>query len=101
MNCITRSQPRVAEIVDRNRIRSVTAPLCQACNRLRITADGAIRNCLFAQSETPIRDLMRAGATDQQLLAQFSHSVSEKAASHGIDGEEFSPPDRPMYAIGG
>ena len=82
-------------------IRSVTAPFCQACNRLRITADGAIRNCLFAQSETPIRDLMRAGATDQQLLAQFSRSVSEKAASHGIDGEEFSPPDRPMYAIGG
>ncbi len=82
-------------------IRSVTAPFCQACNRLRITADGAIRNCLFAQSETPIRDLMRGGATDQQLLAQFSRSVSEKAASHGIDGEEFSPPDRPMYAIGG
>ena len=82
-------------------IRSVTAPFCQACNRLRITADGAIRNCLFAQSETPIRDLMRSGASDDELLAQFSQSVRKKRAAHGIDGEDFLPPDRPMYAIGG
>lgn len=82
-------------------IRSVTAPFCNTCNRLRITADGAIRNCLFAQSETPLRDLMRDGSSDDELLAQFTRSVSEKAAAHGIDGDEFSPPDRPMYAIGG
>lgn len=82
-------------------IRSVTAPFCEACNRLRITSDGAIRNCLFAQSETPLRDLMRAGASDDELLAQFRRCVAQKAAAHGIDGKEFSAPDRPMYAIGG
>jgi cyclic pyranopterin phosphate synthase len=82
-------------------IRSVTAPFCEACNRLRITSDGAIRNCLFAQSETPLRDLMRAGASDDELLAQIRRCVAQKAAAHGIDGKEFSPPDRPMYAIGG
>jgi cyclic pyranopterin phosphate synthase len=82
-------------------IRSVTAPFCEACNRLRITADGAVRNCLFAQSETPLRDLIRAGASDDELLAEINQSVAAKAAAHGIDGEEFSPPDRPMYAIGG
>ncbi len=82
-------------------IRSVTAPFCGDCNRLRITADGAMRNCLFAVDETPLRDLMRGGATDDELLAQVQRCVASKRASHGIDEEGFSPPDRPMYAIGG
>jgi GTP 3',8-cyclase len=82
-------------------IRSVTAPFCEACNRLRVTADGAIRNCLFAQTETPLRDLMRGGATDQELLVAIQQSVLAKAAAHGIGDAGFLPPDRPMYAIGG
>lgn len=82
-------------------IRSVTAPFCEACNRLRITADGAVRNCLFAQTETPLRDLMRAGTDDDELLTKIRQCVAQKAAAHGIDGKEFAPPDRPMYAIGG
>ncbi len=82
-------------------IRSVTAPFCQACNRLRITADGAVRNCLFAQTETPLRELIRGGADDEQLLAAIARCVDQKAAAHGIDDQGFRPPDRPMYAIGG
>lgn len=82
-------------------IRSVTAPFCAACNRLRITADGAVRNCLFAHSEVPLRDLLRSGASDDQLLAEIRRCVTSKAAAHGIDQDGFVPPQRPMYAIGG
>ncbi len=82
-------------------IRSVSAPFCSACNRIRITADGSIRNCLFAQDEVPLRDLMRSGASDEQLLSEIHRCVAAKKAGHGIDGDDFSPPDRPMYAIGG
>lgn len=82
-------------------IRSVTAPFCEACNRLRITADGSIRNCLFSHQEFSIRDRMRQGVSDDELLAQFTAAVEAKNAGHGIDGEGFAPPDRPMYSIGG
>jgi len=82
-------------------IRSVTAPFCQACNRIRITADGAVRNCLFAQDETPLRDLMRGGASDEELLDEIERCVASKAPAHGINSSDFSPPERPMYAIGG
>jgi cyclic pyranopterin phosphate synthase len=82
-------------------IRSVTAPFCGSCDRLRITADGAIRNCLFAQDEVPVRDMMRTGATDDQLLREIRRCVSMKEAAHGIDQEDFVPPSRPMHAIGG
>ena len=82
-------------------IRSVTAPFCAACNRLRITADGSMRNCLFSQSETPLRDRMRAGATDKEILSEIRNCVMAKKAGHGIDEAGFTPPDRPMYAIGG
>lgn len=82
-------------------IRSVTAPFCAACNRLRITADGSIRNCLFASDEVPLRDLMRSGALDDDLLGEIRRCVAAKQAGHGIDEDGFSPPERPMYAIGG
>jgi cyclic pyranopterin phosphate synthase len=82
-------------------IRSVTEPFCASCNRLRITADGAMRNCLFAKTETPLRDLMRGGASDDELLAAIERCVAEKAAAHGISDEGFVQPERPMYAIGG
>lgn len=82
-------------------IRSVSEPFCQSCNRIRITADGSIRNCLFAQTETPIRELMRGGAGDDALISEIRDCVMSKAASHGINRPGFVAPDRPMYAIGG
>ena len=82
-------------------IRSVTQPFCGACNRLRITADGAVRNCLFSQTETPLRDKLRLGATDDELLQEIRRCVLSKAAEHGINEAGFRAPDRPMYAIGG
>ncbi|MDA9934692.1 GTP 3',8-cyclase MoaA [Rubripirellula sp.] len=82
-------------------IRSVTSPFCEACNRIRITADGAVRNCLFATSETPLRGLIRAGASDEDLLSAIRGCLAGKAKAHGIDQDGFQPPDRPMYAIGG
>ena len=82
-------------------IRSVSRPFCEQCNRLRLTADGAIRNCLFARSETPLRDALRGGASDDELLDRIEAAVAEKRASHGMDTKDFRPPDRAMYAIGG
>ena len=60
-----------------------------------------MRNCLFSQDETPLRDLMRAGATDDELLSEIRGCVMAKKSGHGIDQDGFTPPDRPMYAIGG
>ncbi len=82
-------------------IRSVTQPFCSACNRIRITADGAVRNCLFARGETPLRELMRSGATDDELLLEIRNCMLSKAPAHGIDREGFVAPERAMYAIGG
>ena len=79
----------------------MTAPFCGDCNRIRLTADGAIRNCLFSNDEVPIRDLMRMGADDEAILAAVQKSVSEKRQGHGIDESGFIPPNRPMYSIGG
>ncbi len=98
------SQPAEEFQVDQGRvgiIRSVTAPFCEACNRIRITADGAVRNCLFATNETPLRGLIRGGATDEDLMSAIRSCLNEKAKAHGIDKDGFQPPDRPMYAIGG
>jgi hypothetical protein len=98
------SQPAEEFLVDSGRvgiIRSVTRPFCSACNRIRLTADGAIRNCLFASEETPLRDALRSGATDGDLMTLVRHSVAAKKAAHGIDDEGFVAPDRPMYSIGG
>ena len=82
-------------------IQSVSKPFCDACDRIRLTADGAIRNCLFSQDEFSIRDRLRSGAPDEELIARFQAAVSAKAAGHGINDSSFSPPERPMYMIGG
>jgi cyclic pyranopterin phosphate synthase len=98
------SQPAEEFLVGEGRvgiIRSVTAPFCHQCNRIRLTADGSLRNCLFAQSETPLRDSLRGDADDEALLRLIQNCVAQKAAAHGIDREDFQPPERPMYAIGG
>lgn len=82
-------------------IGSVTRPFCGACDRIRLTADGQIRNCLFAREETDLRAALRRGATDNEILACWLGAARSKAAGHGIDGAGFQQPDRPMSAIGG
>lgn len=82
-------------------IASVTQPFCGDCDRTRLTTDGAVRNCLFGNSETSLRDLMRAGASDEELLAAWAGEMWRKKPGHGMDDEGFLQPDRPMSAIGG
>jgi cyclic pyranopterin phosphate synthase len=82
-------------------IASVTRPFCAACDRVRLTADGQVRNCLFAREESDLRGPLRAGATDTEIVARFRSSIAGKRAGHGIDDPTFLQPDRPMSAIGG
>ncbi|MBO2449926.1 GTP 3',8-cyclase MoaA [Actinomadura barringtoniae] len=82
-------------------IGSVTRPFCGACDRVRLTADGQIRNCLFATEESNLRDGMRAGASDTELTDRWRKAVWTKRAGHGIDDPSFLQPARPMSAIGG
>jgi cyclic pyranopterin phosphate synthase len=82
-------------------IASVTRPFCRECDRLRLTADGQLRTCLFAQSETDLRGPLRAGASDDELAALIVAAVEAKQAGHGIGSAEFVQPDRSMSAIGG
>jgi cyclic pyranopterin phosphate synthase len=82
-------------------IASVTRPFCGACDRVRLTADGQIRNCLFARSESDLRSLLRSGAADEQIAARWRAAVASKLPGHGINDPTFLQPDRPMSAIGG
>ena len=82
-------------------IASVTRPFCGACDRVRLTADGQIRNCLFARSESDLRALLRSGAPDEEIAARWRAAVAVKLPGHGIDDPAFLQPERPMSAIGG
>jgi cyclic pyranopterin phosphate synthase len=82
-------------------IASVTRPFCQACDRTRLTADGALRNCLFSQTETNLREMMRAGADDEELAEAWRGTMWAKLAGHRINDAGFAQPLRPMSAIGG
>ena len=82
-------------------IGSVTRPFCGACNRVRLTADGQVRNCLFARVESDLRGPLRAGASDAELAALWRRAVAAKLPGHGINDPTFLQPDRPMSAIGG
>jgi cyclic pyranopterin phosphate synthase len=82
-------------------IASVTRPFCAACDRIRLTADGQLRNCLFAHSETDLREPMRTGASDAELAERMRLAVAGKRAGHGMDAPDFRQPQRPMSAIGG
>jgi cyclic pyranopterin phosphate synthase len=82
-------------------IGSVTRPFCGDCDRTRLTADGQVRNCLFATGETDLRGLMRGGATDEELAQRWRDAMWGKLPGHGIDNPEFLQPVRPMSAIGG
>ena len=82
-------------------IASVSRPFCGDCDRVRLTADGQVRNCLFAREESDLRGAMRAGASDQELAERWVAAMAVKRAGHGIDDPTFLQPDRPMSAIGG
>jgi cyclic pyranopterin phosphate synthase len=82
-------------------IGSVTRPFCGACDRVRLTADGQVRNCLFAREESNLRDPMRGGASDAELAALWRAAVAAKLPGHGINDPGFLQPARPMSAIGG
>jgi cyclic pyranopterin phosphate synthase len=82
-------------------IASVTRPFCGTCDRVRLTADGQVRNCLFARTESDLRSLLRSGASDAEIAARWTAAVAAKLPGHGINDPAFLQPDRPMSAIGG
>jgi cyclic pyranopterin phosphate synthase len=82
-------------------IASVSQPFCGSCDRVRLTADGQIRNCLFAREESDLRTALRSGADDEEIARRFRVSIAGKRPGHGIDDPSFLQPDRPMSAIGG
>jgi len=79
----------------------VSAPFCEACDRVRLTSDGQVRNCLFAKGEVDLRGPLREGASDAELAALIQGEMWRKARGHGIDKPGFVQPKRPMSSIGG
>jgi GTP 3',8-cyclase len=82
-------------------IASVSRPFCMNCNRIRLTADGKLRYCLFAIEETDVKSLLRNGSTDEEIAQAVRGTVRSKWIGHEINAAQFVPPPRPMYAIGG
>jgi cyclic pyranopterin phosphate synthase len=82
-------------------IGSVTRPFCGACDRVRLTADGQVRNCLFATTESDLRGPLRSGASDSELAGLWRRAVAPKLPGHGVNDPGFLQPSRPMSAIGG
>ncbi|MDX1946863.1 MAG: GTP 3',8-cyclase MoaA [Pirellulaceae bacterium] len=82
-------------------INPVSQPFCEDCNRLRITAEGQVRNCLFSTVEWDARALLRGGASDEAIADLVRECVLAKKPGHGIDSRDFERPERAMYQIGG
>jgi cyclic pyranopterin phosphate synthase len=82
-------------------IASVSRPFCLNCNRLRLTADGKVRYCLFAIEEDDVKSLLRSGAPDDEIEALVRRNVAGKWIGHEINSAKFVAPPRPMYSIGG
>src|SRR4051812_8267650 len=82
-------------------IASVTRPFCGSCDRVRLTADGQLRNCLFAREESDLRGALRAGAGDEELAERWRTAMLGKKRAAGIGEPGFVQPERPMSAIGG
>jgi cyclic pyranopterin phosphate synthase len=82
-------------------IASVTQPFCDTCNRLRLTAEGAFRTCLFALDETDLREPLRSGASDDELAELVRDAVWSKWSGHRINHPDFVQPERSMSMIGG
>jgi len=82
-------------------IASVSRPFCLNCNRLRLTADGKLRYCLFALEEDDVKTPLRSGAPDEVIAALIGRNIARKWLGHEINSTRFVAPPRPMYAIGG
>lgn len=82
-------------------IASVTEPFCAHCDRIRLTADGKVRNCLFGLDEYDVMQVLRSGGSDEDIAAVFQEAVHNKWAGHLINQEGFVQPERTMHAIGG
>ena len=82
-------------------IASVSRPFCLNCNRVRLTADGKLRYCLFAIEEDDVKTLMRSGASDEEIAALVRRNIAGKWIGHEINSSKFVAPPRPMYSIGG
>jgi cyclic pyranopterin phosphate synthase len=82
-------------------IASVSRPFCLNCNRVRLTADGKLRYCLFAIEETDVKGLLRGGASDEEIARTIRRTVTAKWEGHEINSQRFVAPPRPMYSIGG
>lgn len=82
-------------------INPVSEPFCGDCNRLRITAEGQVRNCLFSTVEWDARAIMRSGGSDDELAELVRACVGAKKPGHGIDEPGFLRPQRAMFQIGG
>jgi cyclic pyranopterin phosphate synthase len=82
-------------------INPVTQPFCEDCNRLRLTAEGQVRNCLFSTVEWDARAILRGGGSDAELAQLIRDCVRAKKPGHGIDSSDFVRPERAMYQIGG
>lgn len=82
-------------------INPISQPFCSDCNRIRITAEGKFRNCLFSTSEWDLRKILREGGTDADIEAAVRDSIGQKKAAHGIDSDAFVRPEKAMFQIGG
>jgi cyclic pyranopterin phosphate synthase len=82
-------------------IDPVTQPFCDRCDRLRLTADGQFRNCLFSTTEWDVRGVLRAAGDDDEIARLLRECVASKRAAHGIGTPRFERPARAMYQIGG
>ena len=82
-------------------IASVTEPFCGSCNRIRLTADGQIRTCLFSLKESNLKRLLRSGASDEEIACFVQEAVWRKEPGHRINEVDFVQPARTMSAIGG
>jgi len=82
-------------------IAPVTQPFCGHCSRIRLTADGKLRTCLFSKDDHDLRALLREGASDDDLVTYISSIVTEKEEGHRINEPGFVPPSRTMVFIGG
>jgi cyclic pyranopterin phosphate synthase len=82
-------------------IASVSRPFCLNCNRLRLTADGHLRYCLFAIEEDDVKTLLRSGASDEEIAALIRKNIAGKWVGHEINSNHFVAPPRPMHSIGG
>ena len=82
-------------------ITAVSNPFCDHCNRIRMTADGKLRTCLFSTKETNLKELIRSGATDKTIIETLKQAVLVKEPGHKINLDDFERPTRAMHAIGG